>query len=304
MRRILRIIGLICVVAMVAIALLFVSHGKERTAEQVGADKTITILTYNSCRMGFYRKFPDNRVLHYLRRTDADIVCLQEVDVYKNNKYLTFPELKDAMRQYPYSYYDFKIYNSRRQFGNVIYSKYPLINKHTVPYESLANISSRCDVVIGQDTIRLFTNHLESNSFTRADWHVDSLTSEQLKESAHRISDKLDKARGLRRQQAKIVKQEINKSPYPVIVVGDFNSIPLSYTYLKLKRGLRDCFLTTSSWRLGNTFVKRHLGIRIDYILCSKVLHPLQCTIDHVDYSDHYPMRVTMGLSSSVPERP
>ena len=32
------------------------------------------------------------------------------------------------------------------------------------------------------------------------------------------------------------IKKHINKSPYPVIVCGDFNDTPLSYTYSTLKK--------------------------------------------------------------------
>ncbi|MCQ2346383.1 MAG: endonuclease/exonuclease/phosphatase family protein [Paludibacteraceae bacterium] len=285
----------VCVAMLVLLSLLLVSHSNPPRAEEVQG-KTITILTYNTCRMGQFRKQPYNQVIHYIRRNDADIVCLQEVEVYKDNQYLTLPELRDAMRQYPYTYYDFKLYNSRRQFGNVVYSKYPLINKQTVPYTSQSNISSRCDVVVGGDTLRLFVNHLESNHFTRSDLHIDSLSSEQIKESAQKLSRKLDKARPIRKQQARILRQEIKASPYPIVVVGDFNSIPWSYTYLLIRFGLRDCFLETSRGRLGNTFVKHHLGIRIDYILCSKSLQPVDCRIDKVNYSDHYPVNATIAL--------
>lgn len=274
-------------------------------SEQGGARPSVSVLTYNTHRMNMYRKVSHNQLIHYLRRQDADIVCLQEVEVYKNPKYLTLTELRLAMNKYAYTYYDFKVYNKKRQFGNVVFSKYPLINKETVRYSSRSNISSRCDVVVGSDTLRLIVNHLESNRFTREDFQLpDSINSESLREGAKHISEKLESARTVRHGQADALHKAINESPYPVLVVGDFNAIPLSYTYWRIRlshalgdkfyRPLRDAFLSTSRWKLGNTYVRRGLGIRIDYILCSPSLQPKTCRIDEVNYSDHYPMTATL----------
>jgi endonuclease/exonuclease/phosphatase family metal-dependent hydrolase len=233
-------------------------------------------------------------MLTYINNQDADIVCLQEVLVYKNPERLTLPALREAMSNYPYTYYDFKQYNSKRQFGNVVFSRYPLVNKKTIRYESRSNISSQCDVLVGKDTIRLMVNHLESYRFVKEDLQFDSLSVEEIKNSG--LIHKLQYAGKLRQKQAKEVKQSIRQSPYPVIVVGDFNAIPLSYVYWKIRFGLRDCFLNTSFGQLGNTYKKGPMGIRIDYILCSRKLTPIKCEVDRVKYSDHFPVVATIGL--------
>lgn len=298
MKHIRRIILLLFLLLTAGILFALVSHGPRTTEEPAAEDPSFTILTYNTHRMGLFRKPDYNRVIHYIRRTNADIVCLQEVEVYKDSKYLTLPELRDAMRRYPYTYYDFKVHNKRRQFGNVVFSRYPLTNKQTVRYSSRSNISSRCDVVIGHDTLRLIVNHLESNRFTRSDFQLpDSLSGENLKASAQRISEKLESARAIRHGQARAVHEEIEESPYPVIVVGDFNSTPLSYAYWRIRAGLRDAFLESPWGHLGNTYVRHHLGIRIDYILCSRSIRTSHFRLDKVDYSDHYPISATLTLT-------
>lgn len=257
-----------------------VSHSFRTPSATDPSLTSVSVMTYNTHRMGMFAKSEQNRVIQYIKRTDADIVCLQEVEVYKDSHYLTFNELKQALRQYPYTYFDFSVHNSRRQYGNAVFSKYPLIKKQTIRYDSQANISSRCDVLIYQDTVRLFVNHLESNR----------LTNQDLDHDIDRLMDKLSSARHIRNQQALAVKAEVNQSPYPVLVVGDFNSIPLSYAYQHLRWGLRDCFLETSRGKIGATFRKYHIGIRIDYILCSRSMTPISTQIDHVNYSDHYPV--------------
>ena len=257
-------------------------------------DHILKVMTYNTHAMMIGEKLTKKKeMLKYINEQGSDIVCLQEVLVYKNPARLTLPALREAMSNYPYTYYDFKRYNSTRQFGNVVFSRYPLINKNTIRYESRSNISSQCDVLVGKDTIRLVVNHLESYGLEKADLQFDTLSMAEIKNSS--LVHKLQQAGKLRHQQAREVKQSIRKSPYPVVVVGDFNAIPLSYVYWKVKFGLRDCFLESSFGKMGNTIKKGHLGIRIDYVLCSRKLTPIQCEVDRVKYSDHFPVYATIG---------
>ena len=116
-KHIKRIVALVLLVPIVLVgvlaALLLFSHGSP-TDEY---EHHLSLLTYNTHQMGQYEKAYQNRVIRYLQRQDADIICLQEVDVYKNDKYLTLPELRKALEKYPYTYFDFKIYNKRLPAG-------------------------------------------------------------------------------------------------------------------------------------------------------------------------------------------
>ena len=246
----------------------------------------ITVLTWNTARMDYAHKPGENKVLQFLAEQDADVVCLQDVDVYKNSKFLTLEDVKHEMRKkYPYSYIDFSTYDSRHQFGTMVWSKYPLINKHSIQYENKsANLSNRCDIVVGVDTFRLINNHLQSYSFTSSDL-----------ENFDKIEEKWKKNIPLRNKQAQIVRQEIDASPYPVIVVGDFNSIPLSFTYLHISQGLHDAWRSTHLWELGATCIKRGIGLRIDYILCSDPLVPARCVVHPTNASDHQPVEATLA---------
>lgn len=265
-----------------------------RPIERKGLN-TLTIMTYNTHRMGGFVHAPQNRVIRFLQETNADVVCLQEVEVYHDNNYLTLTELRNALAQYEYTYFDFKIYNNRRQFGNAVFSHYPLVHKQTVDFKSRSSISSRCDIVIGEDTLRLINNHLESNRLERHDFEMDSLSGENIKSATTHLWDKMRRARTIRHEQAQAVKREIKASPHPVLTVGDFNSLPLSYVYQKIKFGQRDAFLESNRWKVGNTWSKYGLGVRIDYILTSKKLTPIKTEVIRVNHSDHYPVCATIG---------
>ena len=260
----------------------FVSHGSGPSAATLAKlPHRLSVLTWNTARMGGYVKPEKNKVLQYLLRQDADVICLQEVDVYKNNQYLTLAEVKQTLsKKYPYSYIDFSVYNKRHQYGTMVWSKYPIINKRSIRYESQGNLSNQCDIVVDGDTIRVINNHLESYRFSDEDL-----------EGNGDMRNKMERSTPLRIKQSRAVRRMIDASPYPTIVAGDFNAIPLSYTYLHIKRGLHDAFLETSWFRTGPTYKKKGIGMRIDYILSTHSLLPVSCDVDYnATGSDHWPV--------------
>ena len=254
---------------------------------------SFTLMSYNTHLMGDVRKPKQNRVIQYILRAQPDVVCLQEVEVSKSSDNLTLAELREALSVYPYTYFDFKIYNSRRQYGNAVFSRYPLIDKHTLRYESRGNITSVCNIVLPGDTLRLYTNHLESNRLQHKDIDLGT-TTESAQSALHGTSEKLEKASEIRIRQAQAIHDDAQHSPYPVLIVGDMNTTPVSYTYRILQKGMRDAFLESSNGQLGHTFVKLGMGVRIDYILHSHALSASDFDVPHVDYSDHYPVIATI----------
>lgn len=258
----------------------------------------ITVLTWNTHRFGDYKKPEQNEVLQFLMEQDADVVCLQEAEVLKSNKYLTLQEVRDILsKKYPYSYLDFSNYDSRHQFGIMVWSKYPLINKHTLDYEWKGNISNRCDIVVGNDTIRLINNHLQSYSYTAKDLeefdhHHDY---EGVKATYYRLKEKWSIAIPLRNEQARVVRKEIESSPYPVIVAGDFNATEFSYAYWHISSGLHDAWRSLHWLEYGATCEHRGYGVRIDYILCSDPLKPIESSIPKASGSDHKPVQATLA---------
>ena len=110
------------------------------------------------------------------------------------------------------------------------------------------------------------------------------------------LNRKLTQTSQLRRKQVQKVRRAIRQSPYPVIAVGDFNALPVSLVYWTMNMGLRDCFAESSLGRYGATYQRHGIGIRIDYIFCSRSLHPLTCRVGEKRYSDHYPVFMKLAL--------
>jgi endonuclease/exonuclease/phosphatase family metal-dependent hydrolase len=103
------------------------------------------------------------------------------------------------------------------------------------------------------------------------------------------LSLSLKKGFVMRAHQAEAVKAQIDQSPHPVIVAGDFNDTPVSYSYRKIRKGLNDSFVK-SGYGAGFTYKGNYPANRIDYILYDNNVESRYFEILKVKYSDHYPV--------------
>lgn len=89
--------------------------------------------------------------------------------------------------------------------------------------------------------------------------------------------------------QADYIHRQIELSPYPVIVCGDFNDTPASYAYHRIKGNLTDGFQECGS---GYQYTFRQLCKlwRIDYILHSTEFEGTTNISPDLPYSDHNPV--------------
>ena len=100
-----------------------------------------------------------------------------------------------------------------------------------------------------------------------------------------------------RAPQAMDVAAQIEASPYPVIVCGDFNDTPASFAYGRIARGLHDAFVERGSGASG-TYDRLFNMFRIDYIMVSDGLEVVNYyTFDEV-YSDHMPVAAGVELAA------
>ncbi|MDR3651440.1 MAG: endonuclease/exonuclease/phosphatase family protein [Paludibacter sp.] len=272
-----------------------VNFGK---TDSITSSKTIKILTYNTLMSGRLKKYTTRRpnmVMKYVLESDADIVCLQEFTLSENKEYLTLADIMRIFSKYPYKHIQYRLNERFNHHGIATFSKYPIINKQEIDYPSNFNLSIYSDIVIKGDTIRLINNHLESNKLTDNDKIMpyslkDKFSAENLTGITLHFSQKLGAAYKLRAFQADVVARVIANSPYKVIVCGDFNDVPTSYAYTKVKGKLKDAFAETSTG-LGWTYNERYYHFRIDYILYdSSSFTPILYKSDKVNYSDHFPV--------------
>lgn len=227
-------------------------------------------------------------IVDYIRQSKADIVCLQEAIPATNAL-----QRLDSI----YAYRDTTIIGYKGINAVGICSHYPIVKKEVITYHSRGNGSVAYFLKINADTVIVINNHLESNHLSLNDRqdYKDMILGEAEKDSmrstSRKLIYKLADAVAIRYKQADAVRQYIlSHQQYPMIVCGDFNDNPISYTRKTIAQDLIDCYVTTGSG-VGHSYNQKGFYVRIDNMMCSADFEPYNCTIDgNIDASDHYPI--------------
>lgn len=265
-------------------------------------DDCIKLVSYNSMMMSAGRlNKGKNAILEYLKTTGADIICLQEYGVYTRKNLLSKKMVDKTMRAYPYQKI-VRIGGKHSSNKLACFSKYPILSARVIDYPSQYNGSVAMRLKIGKKTMLLINNHLESNKLTGADrsMYSDMLktpSKENLTKGSRTLLAKLGEASSIRSRQADVLAKEIrNAREDYVVVCGDFNDSPLSYTRRVLASGMNDAFVE-SGLGMGVSFNQKGFFFRIDHILTSTNIQTYNCKIDRsVGASDHYPISCYLEL--------
>ena len=133
---------------------------------QTPPEGTLKLISYNVCQYGGNYKYEQGfeKVYEYLKEQDADIVCLQEdVDTWRRYVKQWYEKI--------YQYNDTTIFNPNdaSKNGVGIHTRYPIIKKERILYESSANGSVAYYLKKGKDTILVINNHLEGTHLSDED---------------------------------------------------------------------------------------------------------------------------------------
>ena len=189
----------------------------------------------------------------FLNAQNPDILCLQE---RPHTNLVRYDSIKKCFPSLPY-----KVTNGREDENlNVsIFSRYPISNVRTWYFTDTYNKMIQADINRDGEMFRLYNVHLQTTS------------------SGGTLDNCIRRYR-----QSRLLLSEIKRSPYPVIVCGDFNDLPLSYTILNLLTELNDMSITLegSYQKLGGLF-------KIDYILASNNWNKKSYHLISNPWSDH-----------------
>jgi endonuclease/exonuclease/phosphatase family metal-dependent hydrolase len=239
-------------------------------------------------------------ILDFLESEQPDIICLQEYHSLDRNVYLPLKELTNKLEQNTYYYESYYSPRFDQLSGLVIFSKYKAVNKGKLKIEGSRTFGIYTDLLIGGDTIRVINIHLASIRLQDSDidfvLNPDFNNKQELKQHSSSIYSKLNKAFLLREKQVNYIIRKIRKSPYPVILSGDFNDTPSSYVYHQLSKLLTDSFVEQGN-RLGRTYAGQLPYLRIDYTFISD-LFTVKCYNRVIQYySDHFPVITLLEIS-------
>jgi len=243
-------------------------------------------------------------IINFLKDQNADVICLQEFFESENPKYLANIEFMKKEFGMPYHFFvdDYRQPRNVYKVGPVIFSRFPIIqtNRNEYSNSSLAAVESliSADIDVNGTIFRVYTTHLQSVLFRKKEFrNLEKIKNveDSLLDASKSIVKKLKQAYSYRGGQAKLVRQELNGCPYPLILCGDFNDVPNSYTYFHIKGALQDAFLERG-FGIGRTYASLSPTLRIDYMLVSKQPKVLQCKKVELPYSDHYPVIADVEL--------
>jgi endonuclease/exonuclease/phosphatase family metal-dependent hydrolase len=242
-------------------------------------------------------------MMQLVGKQHANILCFQEfyepTDTTKSNIRYIQREL-----QFPYYFFsrDLRSRVNKYEGGIIIFSKYPILATYQTRF--VADTGTKTESLIAADldlngkTIRVYTTHLQSVLFKAKDFkNVEIIRNveDSMLQASRSLAKKLKGALGLRGYQADAVRTQLDKCTSPLIICGDFNDVPNSYTYFHIRGNLQDAFIA-KSFGIGRSYINISPTLRIDYILPSKEFKVIQSMKLTSPYSDHHAVLTDLQL--------
>ena len=227
--------------------------------------------------------FKAQDILTMMKSQNVDILCMQEYYDISGDKLNSD------------SYKSYFTYMAKGRQDMVIYSRYPILNSGIIDFGKTNNSGLWADIDINSKEVRVFNLHLETTGINRSLYQASMKERKGQKVESNAILKSIygtyTWGMGARARQADQVAQLIKKSELPVIVCGDFNDVPYSYTYNTVLGDLVDGFKECGS---GLMYTRKRM--RIDYIFHDKEIEGETFYKLDVNYSDHIPVFIKVKL--------
>lgn len=256
------------------------------------ATSNFSVLSYNTKIFNAYQSDAEGKatqdVVKWLCNDDSDIKCFQEFYHWQDSKILNTIDQLGKKEKYNAHFQRAYTNDVGGLVGMAIFSKYPIIKKGNIKVrEKYSYGAIFTDILFKKDTIRIYNVHLKSMS----------IDTEALKDTDNLKKNYFDLFRRLkngfveRARQVKLIRQDIEKCPHKVILCGDLNDLPYSYTYHQLSQVLDNAF-EQGGKGFGFTFNSWLFFLRIDNQFFSNQIQIKDCqTIRSIQYSDHFPIK-------------
>lgn len=232
----------------------------------------LKIITMNS-KAGIYGR---DQIEDFINTEDPDILFMQEAgDPDNRYKFNNFSYSKVSSIVFFYS--KFKILETKEWITND--------NAHAKSY----------DVEIRGKTYRFLNIYLEP-FYLNKDMVKPTASSLENEHKFKNLVRQMMPAFRAHQSQIALARKAIENSPYPVIMAGDFNSVPNSYEYYHLGKGLQDAFEVAGNGS-ATSFHDYKFPIRIDYMFTTKSIKPISYRVDRSKkLSDHFPVVGTFKI--------
>lgn len=253
---------------------------KFSASKDIEDGQNISIMNYNVRLFNVYDWIDESNVAaqmaSFIEAEDPDIICFQEYH----------PDADMDLKRYAHRYE--KLSGTRMTHGQAIWSKYPIVNSGSIEFKNTANNAIFADIIKGRDTIRIYNVHLQSSGINA---NVDELK----KEESERLIRRAANTFKMQQDQAELFVEHKEKSPYKMIICGDFNNTAYSYVYKLIKGDLVDTFVKAGNG-FGRTYDFKYFPVRIDFILADPDFKVNHFKAYDKKLSDHYPILTKLSL--------
>lgn len=260
--------------------------------------KEIKLLTYNVRIFDANENIGGNikdRIFSSLKDQDANIMCFQEYYYVETPGLFDTKSIIQEELMLP-NHHENLTHHMRGGLhsGVATFTSLPIVNKGSISFDSDNN--NTCiytDIVIDNDTVRVYNTHLSSIRFQHEDYELVNQVNDEVELSDEeitaykRIYSLMDKAYKKRSLQLQKILDHIYECPYPVVLAGDFNDTPVSYCYAQTRKYLTDSFVESGSG-IGNTYIGDFPSFRIDYIFHSEEIESAAYKTLPEELSDHH----------------
>ncbi len=275
--------------------------------EADSAADALRVLSYNVRIFNFYQSLADpgyassKANIAWVAAQPADVLCLQE---YYNQvavwpKYPFFQASKVIGRgRHRFVSVAYRV--KGQEFGLAIFSRFPIVRRGTISFGTLtqnhaqwADLRRPARAGRPADTIRVYNVHFQSMSLDEGAIVAATRRRAWLDAAGLGLLRRFRDGAVRRSQQADTVASHIRACRLPVVVCGDFNDLPYSYTYSAFNNFLANAQQSVGAG-VGATYHGRLPGLRIDNQFATPArLEPAWLKVhEEVTYSDHYPLEV------------
>jgi endonuclease/exonuclease/phosphatase family metal-dependent hydrolase len=228
-----------------------------------------------------------NKIVDYLNGQNADIICLQDVQLGRNNAFNAANAVKEleSIKHYHFG-------RSSVTYGVVTFTRYPILKMGEIRTKKSSNIAIYTDVLIDSDTVRIFNIHLQSYKIDPKKYSIiesPGIADQNDLKEVREIGSKLKRGFQYRAEQVREISDFVEKTPYPVIICGDFNDTPVSYAYQQILGNRNDAFVNAGRG-FGRTYIGKLPSFRIDNIFYSDHFKAYNFKTANFRMSDHLPV--------------
>jgi endonuclease/exonuclease/phosphatase family metal-dependent hydrolase len=243
---------------------------------------SVKIATYNVHGFDLSSfQIPICNIADFMQKNEVDILCIQE---YKLHNLYNEQEIRSI-----FGYFEEETpKNNGSQVSELkIFSKIPILSSGGIEIPNSPNGAVWADILLAnKDTVRIINVHLQTSGLKKRTYLGFSETKRRLTENSK-----------MRAMQVLLIKQLIDSTRYPIILAGDFNDLPSSFTFKTLRRDLNDSFIQ-GGIGLAGTFPSKFPFMRIDNILNSKHFKCNYYSSQITDWSDHNPVIAELELKN------